>query len=69
MVDSSKKNNKEELVKDPVCGMEKPISEMKVKTRYEGKVYYFCTEGDKKMFEAYPKHWIPKEEGGEGERE
>lgn len=69
MASTLMKENQEELVKDPVCGMEKPISEMKVKTRYEGKVYYFCTEGDKKMFEAYPKHWIPKgnEDGGEGE--
>lgn len=45
------------IVKDVVCGMEKPIDEMKVKTVYKGKVYYFCTERDKQMFEAYPEHW------------
>lgn len=64
-----KKDKQEEIVTDPVCGMEKSISEMKAKSKYEGKTYYFCTDGDKKMFEAHPEHWIPKEEGGGGERE
>ncbi|MFV1917029.1 MAG: YHS domain-containing protein [Patescibacteria group bacterium] len=50
-----------ELVTDPVCGMEKPRSEMRVELEYKGKTYYFCTDGDKKMFEAYPENWIPKE--------
>jgi len=51
----------QKLVKDPVCGMVKPAAEMKVKTVYKGKTYYFCTEGDWKMFEAHPGHWASKD--------
>ncbi len=49
-----------ELVKDPVCGMEKPKSEMKVQAIYKDKVYYFCSEMDKEMFLAHPENWISK---------
>jgi Cu+-exporting ATPase len=52
----------EELVKDPVCGMVKPKGEMKAELVFMGKAYYFCTEGDKKMFEAHPEHWLPRKE-------
>ncbi len=58
------KDNKD-LVKDPVCNMVKSVEEMKAKVEYKGKTYYFCTEQDKEMFEAYPEHWIPKQAGGE----
>lgn len=53
---------KEELVKDPVCEMIKPKSEMRASSVFNGKIYYFCTEGDWKMFKAHPKHWISKKE-------
>ena len=49
------------LVRDPVCGMVKPKSQMKAKVLYKGKTYYFCWEDDKKMFEANPDHWISRE--------
>ena len=42
----------DEPVKDYVCGMIKPKSQMKSQTIYKGKVFYFCSEDDKKMFEA-----------------
>ena len=51
----------EELVKDPVCGMEKPLSQMKEQTVYKGKTYYFCSRMDKDMFLAHPDHWAPEE--------
>ena len=54
--------NDNKLVKDPVCGMVKPRNQMKAKTFYKGKVYYFCWKDDKEMFEASPEHWIPREE-------
>lgn len=60
MTDIAQKNKQEELTTDPVCGMEKPKSEMKAKSIYGGKTYYFCSEGDKKMFGAFPDNWIPK---------
>ena len=40
--------------------MVKPQNEMKAKTLYKGKAYYFCWEGDRKMFEEHPEHWIDK---------
>jgi len=52
----------DEFVKDLVCGMVKPKGQMKAKVFYKGKTYFFCTEDDKKMFEADPESWIPKTE-------
>jgi len=54
----------EELVKDPVCGMIKPKSQMKFLSVYSGETYYFCSQGDKDLFDIYPDKWIQKE-GGE----
>lgn len=51
-----------ELVKDYVCGMTKPKSEMKAVSTYQGKIYYFCSDDDKHMFDAYPDRWIPSNE-------
>jgi len=53
----------EEIVKDPVCGMIKPKNEMKFYSIFNGKVYYFCSEGDKELFDAYPDRWLPSEGG------
>lgn len=61
-----KKKAQEEIVKDPVCKMEKPISKMRAKLTYKGKTYYFCTEGDKGMFEAFPDNWIPAGDRDDG---
>ena len=66
--------DKKEKVRDPVCGMVKPKGEMRAISVFKGKVYYFCTEGDKQvcallrlnrslhknMFEAHQEYWIPK---------
>ena len=56
------KRGNEAIVKDIVCGMVKPISEMQAKSLYKGKVYYFCTPGDKELFEAYPDKWVPRKD-------
>lgn len=45
-------------VKDPVCGMIKPVSQFKFTSVYNGKTYYFCSGVDKQMFEKYPDRWI-----------
>ena len=58
------KKNKEKIVKDVVCGMEKLKSQMKVRADYKGETYYFCWENDKKMSEANPEYWIPRKEKG-----
>lgn len=56
------KNREGEIVKDLVCGMEKPKGQMKAKTVYKGKTYYFCWDRDRQMFEANPEYWIPRKE-------
>ncbi len=47
-------------VKDVVCGMVKPVGEMKFKSNYKGKTYYFCSEVDKDLFDANPDKWSVK---------
>jgi len=54
-------NSKDQQVKDVVCGMIKPKSQMKEKAVYKGDTYYFCSDQDKQIFEANPEHWIPRE--------
>lgn len=54
--------NVDEPVRDYVCGMTKPKSEMKAVSIYQGKTYHFCSEDDKNMFDAYPDRWIPSNE-------
>jgi Cu(I)/Ag(I) efflux system membrane fusion protein len=50
-------------VKDPVCGMDvDPNSDRTLKTRYQGKTYYFCSEMCRKNFEANPAKYLPKKE-------
>lgn len=57
----------DEIVKDVVCGMEKPISQMKFKSDYKGVTHYFCSQQDKDLFEAHPDHWVKNPPAG-GER-
>ncbi len=47
-----------ELVKDPVCGMVKPVSQMVASSVFNGKTYYFCSNMDKEMFDKHPDRWI-----------
>ncbi len=35
---------------------------MKFSSEFLGKVYYFDTENDKHLFDAYPDYWVPQEE-------
>jgi len=35
---------------------------MKAQSIYVDKVFYFCSEDDKQMFEAHPDAWIPDKE-------
>lgn len=41
---------------DLVCGLE--ITDDLVATEYKGKKYYFCSEGCRSEFEAYPDKFI-----------
>lgn len=55
-------DNPDEPVKDVVCGMVKPKSQFKLFSEYNGKTYYFCSQGDKDLFDAHPSYWAPKNE-------
>jgi len=39
---------------DPVCGMEVDQPTATYKSDYNGKIYYFCSPGCKKSFDADP---------------
>jgi len=52
----------EDKVKDIVCGMVKPKSQMGFTSEFGGKTYYFCSEQDKQLFDAHPDRWV---QGGE----
>lgn len=54
-------DDKKELVKDPVCGMVKPLSDMQASSVYKEKTYYFCSQMDKEMFDAHPDRWVSGE--------
>jgi YHS domain-containing protein len=55
-------NRKQEVVTDPVCGMTKPEGEMKEVSEFLGKKYYFCSRGDKDLFDAHPDYYVSEEE-------
>ena len=50
----------EDIVKDLVCGMEKPKSQMKFRSVFNGNTYYFCSQVDKDLFDAHPDRWAQK---------
>ncbi|MBN2339350.1 MAG: YHS domain-containing protein, partial [Acidobacteria bacterium] len=46
-------------VKDLVCGMDvDPDSDRTLKTEYQGKTYYFCTEMCRERFDANPEKYV-----------
>jgi len=46
------------MVEDPVCGMQLNIDTAPTQTDYEGEIYYFCSEGCKRAFDANPEQFI-----------
>ena len=51
----------DETTKDPLCGMSVKIADAKVAAEYQGKTYYFCSEGCKKEFLKDPAKYALKE--------
>lgn len=43
---------------DPVCGMKIEVDESADKSEYNGKVFYFCAPGCKKLFDANPEKYV-----------
>jgi len=48
------------MAKDPVCGMEVEESEAAGKSDYNGKTYYFCCPGCKRIFDKEPTKYVKK---------
>jgi YHS domain-containing protein len=46
------------IQKDPVCGMEIDPKTAAGKSEYEGKTYYFCSSGCKKLFDKNPAKYV-----------
>jgi len=56
--DASKDPTKQEVVIDPVCGMDVDTKDSKVTSTYNDKTYHFCSESCKKSFEKAPAKYI-----------
>ena len=55
---ASKDPTAQDVVIDPVCGMDVKASEAKYKYEYKGKTYYFCNDGCKAEFTANPGQFL-----------
>jgi Cu+-exporting ATPase len=51
------------MVKDPVCGMDVDSKTAAAKSDYQGKTYYFCSQGCKKSFDKEPEKYLNKPAG------
>ena len=56
--DASKDPTKQEVVIDPVCGMDVEAKDCKNTAAYQDKSYSFCSESCKKAFEKAPEKYI-----------
>lgn len=45
------------MAKDPVCGMQVDEKAAAGTSQYEGKTYYFCSQGCKAAFEKEPEKY------------
>ena len=48
------------MARDPVCGMMADERTAKAKSEYQGKTYYFCSQGCLKAFQANPIQYVGK---------
>jgi len=51
---------KQDMEKDPVCGMDVDPTNATAKSEYHGKTYYFCSLGCKKEFDQSPEIYLEK---------
>jgi YHS domain-containing protein len=55
-------------VKDPVCGMSVKPADARFKSEYQGKTYYFCSEGCKQKFDKEPARYAAPKQSGQAEQ-
>lgn len=46
-------------VRDEVCGMDFEPDDAATKVRFDGKVYYFCADRCKRLFQWHPEWYVP----------
>ncbi len=56
-----------DLVKDPVCGMDVDPHTAKHRASFQGRPYYFCSEGCRSKFEAEPARYVLASEPAKAE--
>ncbi|HTY09242.1 MAG TPA: YHS domain-containing protein [Candidatus Edwardsbacteria bacterium] len=52
---------KQDLVKDPVCGMMIDLAIAAARSGYNGQTFYFCAMGCKRAFDRDPGKYLAKE--------
>jgi YHS domain-containing protein len=52
------------MAKDPVCGMDVD-PKTAPKSEYQGRTYYFCSQGCKTSFDKDPKKYVAKAAGSQ----
>ncbi len=57
----SKDPTKQDIVIDPVCGMDVVAKKSKYSSAYKGKTYHFCSLKCKREFDKNPSRFIGKE--------
>ncbi len=58
---ASKEPTEQDVVIDPVCGMDVPVAEAKYKYTYKGKTYHFCSKSCYNSFKKDPSKFLGKE--------
>ena len=49
-----KKRGGDDMVKDPVCGMDVDPPKAAAQSQHNGETYYFCSQGCKQKFDQNP---------------
>lgn len=55
---ASKDPTAQDVVIDPVCGMDVKVSDSRYSSKYKDKTYYFCNSSCKKTFDKDPSKYI-----------
>ncbi len=55
---ASKDPTAQDVVIDPVCGMDIKVSDSRYSSKYKDKTYYFCSSSCKKAFDKDPSKYI-----------
>jgi len=54
-------------MRDPICNMEVDEQSAAGQSEYQGKTYYFCSEGCKEEFDQNPQHYANQAAQGAGQ--